>query len=243
MIVLLIFLECLHHSSWVHISRELLVSVRRVMEPLGALSASGARPSRPAASIGRGDSSCNQGWREVQQTGVGGCAPIRARRRRRGGATITVHRAGRKQWWREAANKVERGRKRMNRRPRRWRSHGMSCQGEEEPSRKKDMHSYKESQVHEHQLLSATRRLLDNYSTRLLLQLEVLSSFAICASMLCMSRVHSVLWCDTMKPVMKLKRPPTNRHTGGVKRKQKDVLETTDAGKCDIHHGKSTHSS
>jgi len=69
----------------------------------------------------------------------------------------------------------------------------------------------------------------------------VTSSIAICESMLCMSLVLLVLWCDKMKAVMKLKRLPTNRHAGGVKRKQKDVLETTNAGNCDIHHGNSQH--
>ena len=207
------------------------------------MSASGARPSRPTSSIGRGDSSCNQGWRKVQHLRVRGCAAIRAGRGRRGGAAITGRRVGREQWRREAANKVERGRQFMDRRPRRWKSHDMSCQGEEEPSRKKDMHSYKESQVHEYQMLSAKRRLIDKYSIRFLLRLEVLSSSAICASMLCMSLVLLVLWCDAMKAVLKLKRPPTNRHAGGVKRKQKDVLETTDAGKCEIDHGKSKNSS
>jgi len=143
MIIYLIFLEFHHHSSCAKISRESPASVRRVKEPFYALSASGARPSRPTSSIGRGDSSCNQGWRQVQHSRVRGCAAIRAGRGRRGGAAITGRRVGREQWRREAANKVERGRQFMDRRPRRWKSHDMSCQGEEEPSRKKDMHSYK----------------------------------------------------------------------------------------------------
>jgi len=193
MIILLIFLEFLHHLSCAKISRESPTSVRRVKEPLHALSASGARPSRLTSSIGRGDSSCNQAWRKVQHSGVGGCAAIRAGRGRRGGAAITGRRVGRKQRRWEAANKVERGRQCMDRRPRKWKSHDMSCQGEEEPSRKEDMHSYKESQGHEYLMLSAKKRLIDNYSIRLLLGLEILSSSAICAPMLCMRLVLLVL--------------------------------------------------
>ena len=55
------------------------------------------------------------------------------------------------------------------------------------------MHSYKESQGHEYLMLSAKKRLIDNYSIRLLLGLEILSSSAICASMLCMRLVLLVL--------------------------------------------------
>jgi len=136
MIILLIFLKFLHHSSCAKMLRESPASVRRVKEPLHALIASGARPSRPTSSIGRGDSSCNQGWRKVQHSGVGECAAIRAGRGRHGGAAVTGRKVARKQWRWEAANKVERGTQCMDRRPRRWKSPDMSCQGEEEPSQK-----------------------------------------------------------------------------------------------------------
>jgi len=45
--------------------------------------------------------------------------------------------------------------------PRRRRSHDMSCHGEEEPARVKDMHSYKEKQVYHTNVLSVNIRLFE----------------------------------------------------------------------------------